>query len=307
MIEVNIIFYADRGEETVSLAAKRTLSRKSVEKLIFIKKDEETNEWIIETLRRQHFSVWEFSWYVFEVSGCSRVCSHQLVRHRLASYAQLSQRYSDHMIRYVAEYAQGVSGVRCAKRDYGCYARAVRGLIERGGDKEVLEAVEKAFVIPPTLDREKRAVVARQYLGSVVRYYELMARGVRAEDARYALPQAVKTRILVAMNAREIMHFLGLRMCTRAQWEIRTVAWLLWRELMKIHPRLFKWAGPRCVQVENLVREDPRPLEDYLEGRAQFTIARCPEGVRREAIPQCLRLAASVLWNSGSENPSDSP
>jgi len=305
MVRVTLLAYSSEGDKLIALAAKRTLSRKELELEYF--DSEDVNAWIVETLKRQHFSVWEFSWYVFEVADCSRVCSHQLVRHRIASYAQLSQRYSDHVLRYVAEYAQSRTGVVCAKKDYRCYANTIKKLLEKGRDADIVEAAERGFVLPPTAEKEIRVAVAKQCLAATAEFYELLSKGVRAEDARYALPQAVKTRILVAMNARELMHFLGLRMCSRAQWEIREVAWLLWKELVKVHPKLFRWAGPRCVQVENLTRVDPRPLEEFLEGGASFTIARCPEGVPRQGIAQCLRSAASVLWNSSTETPSEAP
>jgi thymidylate synthase (FAD) len=83
-------------------------------------------------------------------------------------------------------------------------------------------------------------------------------------------------------------------MCTKAQWEIRYIAWAMWRELMKVHPQLFKWAGPSCVYRENTTRIKPVELRKLLEGEEKFTIPRCPELVENKAIPACLRVASKV-------------
>jgi len=97
---------------------------------------------------------------------------------------------------------------------------------------------------------------------------------------------------VVTMNARELVQvFLPLRMCTKAQWEIRFIAWEMWRELVKVHPQLFKWAGPSCVYRENTSRMEPVELQRFLEGEEKFTIPRCPELVENKAIPTCLRVA----------------
>jgi thymidylate synthase (FAD) len=87
-------------------------------------------------------------------------------------------------------------------------------------------------------------------------------------------------------------------MCTRAQWEIRHIAWAMWRELVKVHPQLFKWAGPSCVYRENTTRTEPVELQRFLEGEERFTIPRCPELVENKAIPPCLRVASRGvdLW-----------
>ncbi|WP_366940160.1 FAD-dependent thymidylate synthase [Thermococcus sp.] len=84
-------------------------------------------------------------------------------------------------------------------------------------------------------------------------YVKSVQEGVPKEDARFILPQAVRTKIVVTMNLRELKHFLGLRACERAQWEIREVAWKMLEEIAKneeLRP-IIKWAklGPRCIQL----------------------------------------------------------
>ncbi len=68
-------------------------------------------------------------------------------------------------------------------------------------------------------------------------YYKLLEAGVPEEDARYVLPNGVNTNIIVTMNARELYNFFALRLCSRAQWEIRQVAWKMLEEVKKVHPQ----------------------------------------------------------------------
>ncbi|MCE4619446.1 MAG: FAD-dependent thymidylate synthase [Desulfurococcales archaeon] len=292
-IRVSLLAYTEDGERLIAAASKTSLSRKSPEKILSMP-DEEVEEWIRETWRRQHFSPWEHSVYTWLADGCSRVCSHQLVRHRLASYTQQSMRYTEGSLREAALEAAGLLGIECprkpreagARRAYECYSMALREAVRSGLDP--VRLAKPAFVFPPSLRGEALVEAANLYLEAAARYYSLLAVGVSREDARFLIPHAVRTRIVVTMNARELVQsFLPLRMCTRAQWEIRLVAWKLWKRLVEVHPRLFKWAGPRCVFQQNTT-SDPRPLVDYLEGRASFTIPRCPELVPREGIRACL-------------------
>ena len=127
-----------------------------------------------------HLSVLEHAVFSFGIEGISRAASHQLVRHRVASYSQQSQRY-----------------------------------VAAGADFE--HVVPPAIAARPDLSR----TFARAMRDAGKRYRELLAAGVPAEDARFVLPNAAATRIIVTMNARELRHFFTLRCCLRAQWEIR--------------------------------------------------------------------------------------
>ncbi len=306
MIVVRLVEYTVEGERLVAAAAKQTVKRRPVipEEL----DDEEVEVWIRETFRRQHWSPWEFSSYTFLVDGCSRVCSHQLVRHRLASYAQLSQRYSEGHLRRMAERACRELGVDCpgkpkTRKDYEAYAEALEEYAGkyRGSVEKLVPLASEAFVIPPHLPVEAKAEIAYQYIRLASAYYRLLSLGVAREDARFVLPQAVKTTLYVRMNARELATvFLPLRMCTKAQWEIRMVAWKMWRELVRVHPRLFRYVGPRCVLAENTARDQPVPLQKLL-AEGKFTIPRCPELVPRKGIPGCLRFASRSLGEEVSD------
>ncbi len=130
-------------------------------------------------IREGHESIIEHASATFEISGISRACSHQLVRHRLASYSQESQRY--------------------------------------------VEMDDPEWVIPDDVAEDEAAMeVWEAFAGQVVSAYQaLRERGVRKEDARFVLPNATATRIIVSMNFRELRHLFRIRISRGAQWEIR--------------------------------------------------------------------------------------
>ena len=255
-MRVKLVAFTGECERLVAVASKQTLSKKPFEESWESMGEEEMETWIRETLRRGHLSPWEHCVYTFYVEDVSRVLTHQLVRHRLASYSQYSQRYK----------------------------RIPKGMLEP--------------VVPPRIGRREKAL--ETYMEALRRaeeaYNKLVEMGIPPEDARYILPQAVKTKIVVTMNARELLHFIGLRACTKAQWEIRALAWAIWKILYRVHPRLWKWAGPRCVLFENNVRKNPVTLDDMTGGldtneRPQVDIVqeRCPETVPAPSIPTCIK------------------
>lgn len=136
-------------------------------------------------LKNGHMSVFEHASVTFRVYGISRACSHQLVRHRLASYSQESQRYN----RY-----------------------------ELVGDDW--------YVVPPKIEmnpvrldcyRDAMRLLSNQYNA-------FLLNGIPPEDARFILPEATKTTIVVTMNLRELHHFIKLRFDSHAQWEIYELA-----------------------------------------------------------------------------------
>jgi len=299
-ITVRLIHYTEDAPRFVAVASKTSLSRKPLQQLLEIS-DEEVEVWIKETFRRQHFSPWEHAGYTFMVDGLSRVASHQLVRHRHASYTQMSHRYTEGYLRNLALEASSLTGNNCPERPsgnkrevYACYAKAIEDALKTPNMEQARPA-SIAFVPPPALHNREDLLV--RWAGSVLRsasdYYRLLSQGALREDARYVLADSVRTRIVVTVNARELIQvFLPLRMCTKAQWEIRHIAWAMWRELVKVHPQLFKWAGPSCVYRENTSRTEPVELQKFLEGGEKFTIPRCPELVENKVIPACLRVAS---------------
>lgn len=171
-------------------------------------------EFVGRILASGHESPIEHVSFTFAVSGVSRALSHQLVRHRLASYSQQSQRYVD-----------------AAAFDY-VLPPAIAAIPEAKAAFEA--AMDQAGTAYATL----QAILARH------------GRGAKAnEDARFVLPNACQTRLVVTMNCRSLLHFFELRCCNRAQWEIRALADEMLRQCREVLPVLFAGAGPRCERL----------------------------------------------------------
>ena len=148
-------------------------------------------------LRDGHESIIEHASATFEVSGISRACSHQLVRHRLASYSQESQRYV------------------------------------------AMDAPE--LIVPPSVagDAEALALLEEFMAQMTATYRALRERGIRKEDARFVLPNAAATRMVMTMNFREYLHFFRQRITPEAQWEIRELAMRMLLILAAQSPAVF--------------------------------------------------------------------
>lgn len=106
------------------------------------------------------------------------------------------------------------------------------------------------YVVPQTIAENDEALDEYQHLMCLVRivYNKLIELDIPAEDARFVLPNACETRMIVTMNARELLHFFSLRCCQRAQWEIRAVADEMLRLCKEVAPEIFAKAGPGCVR-----------------------------------------------------------
>ncbi|MGC8953968.1 MAG: FAD-dependent thymidylate synthase [Desulfurococcus sp.] len=279
----------------IASASKLTLSPRDFTSITGDMDYVKTEEWIRELVKRGHGSPLEHSIFIFEVI-CSRVCSHQLVRHRHASFSQLSQRYSDKYLRNMVTKIFEHTGRNSREAGFREYVEAIEGFLDADpGFTELLEVVAEAFIIPPSTVRLKDKESLRAIIQGVKSYYKALLNGIPYEDARYLLPQAVKTRLLVSMNARELIEvFIPLRTCARAQWEIRSIAWQILGELNKVEPLLFKYAGPRCILQDNRSRSKPCTLKDYLEGTCTPILERCPELVPREKIRECISTALII-------------
>lgn len=106
------------------------------------------------------------------------------------------------------------------------------------------------MIVPPAIaaDAELAAAFTEATEAAYADYHRLLDSGVEAEDARYLLPQAVETKIVVTMNARELLHFFTLRTCERAQWEIRALAERMVALALPLAPVIFGKAGPACIR-----------------------------------------------------------
>lgn len=106
------------------------------------------------------------------------------------------------------------------------------------------------YMIPQTVAENDEALDEYQHLMYLIQivYNGLCELGIPAEDARFVLPNACETRMIVTMNARELLHFFSLRCCKRAQWEIRAVADEMLRLCKEAAPTIFAKAGAACVR-----------------------------------------------------------
>ncbi len=299
---VRLVSYLPEAPKIIAVASKLTISHKPVDRIKQKITEEEVRKWIRELILHGHGSPLEHSIYIFEIT-CSRVTSHQIVRHRIASYTQLSQRYSDKYLRQMISAITGSMSQAAynggSRVKFHQYSIVLRDFTDSTNDwNELLDIVSKAFIIPPKIISGQDTGFLKNLLNAVSTYYELLAHGVPYEDARYVLPQSIKTRIIMTMNARELIEsFLPLRMCSRAQWEIRYIAWSMWRILNTVHPEIFVYAGPRCVYYDQRSRKELCPLKKYLSNECVPSIERCPEKVEREQINMCIIYGSRDPWS----------
>lgn len=109
---------------------------------------------------------------------------------------------------------------------------------------------ESRCVIPPSImeNNTARAMFLCHIGAGKDLYSQFIEMGIPQEDARYVLAEATETTLLMTMNVRELRHFFSLRMCNRAQWEIRNMANEMYRQCKEVAPLLFADAGPGCVR-----------------------------------------------------------
>lgn len=158
---------------------------------------EATARFIARRVQEGHESIIEHACATFEISGISRACSHQLVRHRLASYSQESQRY--------------------------------------------VEMSEPEWVVPPQIAGDPEALrIWTDFLETAqTSYRRLRERGIKKEDARFLLPNAAATRLVMTANFRELRHIFRLRVSPQAQWEIRELCVRMLEAVYPYAPSVF--------------------------------------------------------------------
>lgn len=232
-LKVILLRYTPNPEETVAMAAKLCYSPSDIESLKEKIEAKDQRAFVEKLMRMGHMSPIEHSSFTFAIEGISRACSHQLVRHRLASYSQQSQRY----------------------------------VSEKSEVKETFD-----YIIPPSIaEDEETKKVFENFMIEAQKTYNLLIerlteKGTMGEsanqDARFVLPNAAETKIMVTMNARELLHFFRQRCCLRAQWEIREMAEEMLRLVKGVAPIIFHKAGPGCLY-------SPCPEGEYSCGKIE--------------------------------------
>jgi len=191
-MRVELLAITPNAEKLIESAARTAY-------LSFEMQGEGTEKQLIRRLvRAGHHSVLEHACATVRISGVSRACTHQLVRHRLCSYTQQSQRYVDESrFRYVVP--GSIESIPESKAIFSTVARAAQGA-----------------------------------------YAEMLSLGIPREDARYLLPNATETEIVVTANLRQWRHMIELRGSAAAQWEIRSVVIEILRILKEHAPTVFE-------------------------------------------------------------------
>lgn len=206
-MKAKLIKHTPEPERMVAVAARLCYSPVGGEGLFENMTGEEVEKLVRFVVKSGHLSTTEHIIFTFAIEGVSRALTHQLVRHRVASYNQQSQRY----VKFHGNYS---------------------------------------YVIPPAVKNNSKINDRfEQKIAEIHKFYEeMLESGIDAEDARYILPNASETKIIVTMNARELLHFFTVRCCNRAQWEIKELAKGMLKAVKKVSPVVFEKAGPNCLR-----------------------------------------------------------
>ena len=228
-MKVELLNYTKDGEMTIAQAGKLCYSPVGVDEIKETLDEESIGKYVKMLSDLGHFSPLEHVSFTFAIEGVSRVLTHQLVRHRIASYSQQSQRYvklDDFQYIIPPEIKENPEAkeifIEAMEADRQAYFKLVDALFDKNYEK----MLKKGY-------SEKKA--------------RSQAEKASIEDARYVFPNACETKIVLTMNARTLIHFFTVRCCNRAQWEIRNMADEMLKLVKNIYPALFSSVGPGCV------------------------------------------------------------
>lgn len=217
-LQVTLIAHTPFPEQVVALAGRRCYSALDNAALQERVAQDNPGDFIRKLTGMGHVTPIEHASFTFAVEGVSRSLLAQITRHRIASFSVQSQRYV---------------GETAATNPDGVFDYVIPPRIAALGPGAVEEFGRQMREIQQWYDRWVQA------LGGGRDAYE---------DARFVLPNAAATRFIVTMNARELLHFFTLRLCFRAQWEIRALAEEMLNLVRQVAPALFVNAGPACVR-----------------------------------------------------------
>ncbi|KYH28792.1 MULTISPECIES: FAD-dependent thymidylate synthase [Clostridium] len=221
-LKVKLIEYTPNPEKVIASAAKLCYSAVGVDDILNGLDDESTDKFLNRLMSYGHMSPIEHVSFTFAVEGVSRSLTHQLVRHRIASYSQQSQRY-----------------VKLDQFEYIIPPEIDKDEKARQIFTKAMENDQKAYDDIVSILKEK-------YIKNG--FKEIAAEKKAIEDARYVFPNACETKIVFTMNARSLMNFFEHRCCNRAQWEIHALADKMLELVKEVAPILFKKVGPGCVK-----------------------------------------------------------
>lgn len=229
MLKVELLRYTPDGEKLIASAAKLCYSPVGISQIEEGLEDDKVKSFLDHLMDMGHESPIEHVNFTFGVEGISRTLSHQLVRHRIASYSQQSQRY-----------------VRLSQFEYIIPHNIENNEVAKALFIKAMEEDQKYY------DEISSLLYKDHYNRYISEGLKEKTAGQKAEkeaieDARYIFPNACETKIVFTMNTRSLLNFFKLRCCNRAQWEIRELAIAMLKEVKLVYPVLFKNAGPGCI------------------------------------------------------------
>ena len=226
---VQLIAHTNDAEKTVAAAAKLCYSDAHIETLLDGLTPEKTADFLQKLSDLGHASPIEHASFTFGIEGVSRTFLAQVTRHRIASFSVQSQRYVRlEDFRYVIP--PDIEAIPEAKAHFveamNADAQKYLELVQSLEEAHTRRLIEQG--LPEKAARAKASKQAN-------------------EDARFVLPNACETKMVMTMNCRSLQNFFNLRCCNRAQWEIRAVADEMLRLVLPLAPHIFASAGPRCL------------------------------------------------------------
>ena len=221
MLKVMLISHSPNPEKVVAAAAKMCYSNSGAENILDKLDEEKTASFLEHLTALGHESPLEHISFTFAVEGVSRALLAQLTRHRIASYSVKSQRY--------------------------------------------VEEADYTYITPPEILKNPEAKkLYDDTMADIGKAYETLtnvlfethkqtmdeksAKKKAIEDARFVLPNACETKLIMTFNARSLLNFFQMRCCNRAQWEIQALADEVLRQVKEVAPVIFRYAGPKCVR-----------------------------------------------------------
>lgn len=246
-LNIKLLSHTINPELLIATAGKLCYSASDIEKLMEKQTPEMIEKFVNMLVSMGHESPLEHVSFSFAIEGVSRSLTHQLVRHRIASYSQQSQRYVNLEKSFNYIIPKRIKERRTAREifemamndSFEYYVKISRMMLENFIYEFLVE--EKEIYMPDAPMEILEAVMKEEYKNKYNAFIKMAI-----EDARAVLPNACETKIICTMNLRTLINFCHHRCCRRAQDEIHELAWAMVKEIEKISPLIAKSLGASC-------------------------------------------------------------
>ena len=229
-MKVELISFNNQAERIISAAAKLCYSSVSIDDIMNDLDAEKSRKFVQMLASLGHESPIEHATFTFAIEGVSRACLAQITRHRIASFSVQSQRY-----------------VRENNFEYVTPPEIEKNIELKKIYDDVMNYIHDSYLKVSEVLKKSHC---KEFLesGESEKIAESKAEKMAIEDARFLLPNACVTKMIVTMNARSLKNFFKLRCCNRAQWEIRELACRMLELVKEVAPTLFFDSGPDCLR-----------------------------------------------------------